>query len=224
MSKAFFIDTTRCTACRGCQVACKEWHEFPANHTTQLGWGSHQNPPDLNPWNYKVVRFNEHKAGGKVIWNFFPDQCRHCKDSPCQYGADETKKGMIVVDDATGAVIITEEARGLTKEQCDMCIDRVKANLLPICVKTCPTGTMNFGEREEMLALAKKRLAAVQKEHPQAQLLNADDVNVIYLISDKPEFYHRKLAVNHSSSAVSRRVALGGMKDMFRSGLRSFFG
>ena len=58
MPKSFLIDTTRCTACRGCQVACKEWHDHPANATKQRG--THQNPPDLNPYNFKVVRFREH--------------------------------------------------------------------------------------------------------------------------------------------------------------------
>ena len=54
MPKAFFIDTTRCTACRGCQIACKEWNELKPNSTLQQG--THQNPPDLNPNNYKLVR------------------------------------------------------------------------------------------------------------------------------------------------------------------------
>ena len=88
MSKTFFIDTSRCTACRGCQVACKEWQGFPANHTTQLGWGSHQNPPDLNCFNYKIVRFSEFKIKDRVFWNFFPDQCRHCTEPPCKVAAD----------------------------------------------------------------------------------------------------------------------------------------
>ena len=44
MSKSFFIDTTLCTACRGCQVACKQWHDLPAEATENRG--SYQNPPD----------------------------------------------------------------------------------------------------------------------------------------------------------------------------------
>ena len=87
MPKAFLIDTTRCTACRGCQVACKEWHDLPANSTKQRG--SHQNPPDLNPRNLKIVRFHEHlDARGNVVWNFFPDQCRHCLTPICKDVAD----------------------------------------------------------------------------------------------------------------------------------------
>jgi formate dehydrogenase iron-sulfur subunit len=239
MPKAFFIDTTRCTACRGCQAACKEWHEFPANKTKQAGWGSHQNPPDLNPYNYKIVRFAEHREKDRVVWNFFPDQCRHCKDSPCKYAADEMREGLIVIDDSTGAVIYPDESKGLSKEdfrkiheycpydiprydektggisKCDMCIDRVKKGLVPMCAKTCPTGATNFGEREDMLALAGKRLEIQKKRYPGAQLLNVDDVNVIYLIVDKPQNYHKKLsAMRHSSGAVSRRTA---MKEVFRN-------
>lgn len=232
MSKTFFIDTTRCTACRGCQVACKEWQEFPANKTTQLGWGSHQNPPDLNPYNYKIVRFNEHKVRDRVIWNFFTDQCRHCIDPPCKYPADEYKKGLVVIDEDTGAVIYSKSTKNMPKDiyvqmrdfcpydiprrneetglvnKCDMCVERVKENLLPMCVKACPTGAMNFGDREAMMGLAKERLSVVKKEFPEAQLINVDDTRVIYLINDKPEFYHKTAAATHKSMGISRKDAI----------------
>ena len=106
MPKTFLIDTTRCTACRGCQLACKEWHDLPANATKQRG--THQNPPDLNPNNYKIVRFHEHlNAAGDVVWNFFPDQCRHCLSPVCVDVADMTVPGALVKDAKTGAVLAT---------------------------------------------------------------------------------------------------------------------
>lgn len=71
MAKSIFIDTTRCTACRGCQVACKQWHDHEAVPTLQTG--THQNPPDLTPHNFKLVRFSEHKIDGRVHWLFFPN-------------------------------------------------------------------------------------------------------------------------------------------------------
>ncbi|MDX2501817.1 MAG: formate dehydrogenase, partial [Deltaproteobacteria bacterium] len=37
MSKSFLVDTTLCTACRGCQVACKQWHDLPAEETINRG-------------------------------------------------------------------------------------------------------------------------------------------------------------------------------------------
>ena len=29
MAKAFFVDLTRCTGCRGCHIACKQWKNLP---------------------------------------------------------------------------------------------------------------------------------------------------------------------------------------------------
>lgn len=217
MPKTFLIDTTRCTACRGCQLACKEWHDLPANATKQRG--THQNPPDLNPNNYKIVRFHEHlNAAGDVVWNFFPDQCRHCLSPVCVDVADMTVPGALVKDAKTGAVLATEKSAKLSAEdaravteacpyniprydaatkritKCDMCIDRLEAGLPPICVKTCPTGAMVFDEREALLAVAQQRLAAAKERFPKAHLVDAEDVSVIYLLAEEKEYYHENAA------------------------------
>lgn len=213
MPKAFLVDTTRCTACRGCQLACKEWHNLPANETKQTG--SHQNPPDLNPNNLKVVRFHEHlDENGNVVWNFFPDQCRHCITPVCVDVANKAVPGSMIQDEKTGAVLPTEKCTQLTAEdaqevttacpyniprydkiakmitKCDMCFDRVSAGMLPMCVKTCPTGAMVFGERDEILAIAKERLSITKKRFPKARLVDQNEVNVIYLLAEEAEFYH----------------------------------
>jgi formate dehydrogenase iron-sulfur subunit len=72
-----------------------------------------------------------------------------------------------------------------------MCIDRVSNGLKPACVKICPTGAMNFGERDEILKLANERLAALKTKYPKAQLIDADQVRVIYLVTDDPRKYHK---------------------------------
>lgn len=217
MPKTFLIDTTRCTACRGCQLACKEWHDLPANETKQRG--THQNPPDLNPNNLKIVRFRERmKPDGTVVWNFFPDQCRHCLTPICKDVADMAVPGAIIKDEITGMVIFTEKSAQLSPQdaqavidacpyniprldpktkrltKCDMCIDRVNAGMLPICVKTCPTGTMAFGEREEILPMAQKRLEIVKKTFPKAFLADVKDVSVIYLLAEEKEHYYEHAA------------------------------
>lgn len=213
MSKTFFIDTSRCTACRGCQVACKEWQGFKPIFTKQLDWGSHQNPPELTHVNYKVVKFSEFKLGDRVFWNFFPDSCRHCTEPPCKLAADGHVEGAVVIDKETGAVIFTEKTKKISKEgflmmkeycpynvprrneetkvinKCDMCLERVEAGQLPMCVKTCPTGTMNFGERDKMLAMAHDRLMKVREEFPEATLLDEGSVRVIYLITHPRKMY-----------------------------------
>jgi formate dehydrogenase iron-sulfur subunit len=61
---------------------------------------------------------------------------------------------------------------------------------------------MNFGERNEMLAMARSRLAAVKNEFPDASLMDEDSVRVIYLITLKRELYHELAAAGKLSEAV----------------------
>jgi formate dehydrogenase iron-sulfur subunit len=233
MPKAIFVDTSRCTACRGCQAGCKEWKDFPGVPTKQQG--THQNPPDLNPYNVKLVRFSEHLIDGKVAWYFFPDQCRHCLEAPCMMTASNPEA--IVRDEATGAVIFTDKIRDEDAEairqacpyniprkdektgllvKCDMCIDRVQAGKRPMCVQSCAMGAMHFGERAEILSQAKSRLDAVKKEFPKAQLLDADSVSVIYLVLNDPALYH-EFAVAQGPSPMNRADFLAGLTKPFRN-------
>jgi len=227
--KSFFIDTTLCMACRGCQVACKQWHDLPAEKTVNRG--TYQNPADLSFVTYKLVRFEEVVVGGKLKWLFFPDQCRHCLEPPCQMTADDPKA--IFTDAATGAVLYTANTKNVdaqavvdscpyniprpskdgTVAKCDMCIDRVENGLLPACVKTCPTGAMNFGDREKILAMAKKRLAAVKKTNRKAKLLDTDDIRVIFLVAEDSKLYHKFAVASSTAFDISRAVAL---KRLFR--------
>jgi formate dehydrogenase iron-sulfur subunit len=206
MSKGFFIDTTRCTACKGCQVACKQWNDLPVEKTENQG--NLQNPPDLSSRTYKLVRMKEEIIGGKLKWLFFPDQCRHCLTAPCLLWAQDTEA--IYQDDDTGAVVYTSATRKLKAEdiigacpydvprsdasgtlaKCTMCNDRVKKGLEPACVKTCPTGALNFGNLEEMRALALERLAKAKSTYPNARLIDPDAVRVIFLTAFAPGKYH----------------------------------
>ena len=207
--KAFFIDLTKCDACRGCQVSCAQWHDLGAIKTKQVG--THQNPPELNYICYKTVHFKEKKYDGKLQWLFFPEQCRHCFDAPCQMQADSELEGAIYTDETTGAVIYTEKTKEVDYEgvrgacpydvprqdpttkvlsKCDLCVDRIHNNMVPSCVKTCHSGAMNYGSYDEMRALAQKRLEEVQKEsHPQAVLGDPDAVRIIYLFPYNPKDY-----------------------------------
>lgn len=242
MAKSFLIDTSRCIACRGCQLACKEWFELPANKTRQTG--SHQNPPDLNPNNYKIVRFNEYLEEGVIRWYFFPDQCRHCIDPPCVQAGGDMVEGAIVHDQQTGAVIYTEKTRQIANDdfeyirsacpydiprrdpatgrisKCTMCHERVWRGLLPACVKVCPTGAMNFGERRQILTLARQRLQQVQKEHPYAFLADAADVNVIYLLADQPEKYHA-FSVASAQPCLDRKAFIARMAHPLQKSVQS---
>ena len=224
MAYGFFIDTTLCMGCRGCQVACKQWHDLPAENTVNKG--TYQNPPDLSFNTYKLVRMREEMIGGNLHWLFFPAQCRHCLEAPClEFVKDDQA---IYRDVFTGAVIFTSKTKDYDKEEirnvcpynvpradengisakCDMCADRVHNGELPACVKTCPTGAMNFGELETMKALAKKRLDEVSKKSPDASLIDPDDISVIYLVEYKPEMYAESANGLKPSQDITRKAAL----------------
>lgn len=233
--KSFFVDTTVCSACRGCQVACKQWNKNKAEVTTQRNWGNYQNPPDLTPNTFKLVRFNELEEGNAVKWYFFPDQCRHCIDPPCKAVAEGLGSKAVVQDGETGAVIFKKgekvsksqfqeiraacpynvprwDAKSKTMAKCTMCFDRITNGLKPACVKTCPSGAMNFGDRTEMLALANNRLKELKAKYPKAQLLDAEMVRTIFLVVDDPAKYH-KFAIAENAFGITR---LAAMKRMVR--------
>jgi formate dehydrogenase iron-sulfur subunit len=227
MSMSFLVDTTLCTACRGCQVACKQWHDLPAEETTNRG--SYQNPADLSFDTYKLVRMEEEVIDGQIRWLFFPDQCRHCVEPPCKDTAGD--ESAIFTDERSGAVIYTANTKGFdvaeitescpynipranaggTIAKCDMCLDRVQNGLQPACVKTCPTGAMNFGKREEILSQANRHLAEAKKKFPKAQLLDPGDVRVIFLTAYAPTYYHEFAVASGGSFGVTRHVALRRM-------------
>lgn len=80
--KRMLIDTSKCTACRACQVACKQWHSLEAEDTTFTG--SYQNPPERSGANLTLIKFTEKEIAGKLRFLFFNDRCRHCDYPPCK--------------------------------------------------------------------------------------------------------------------------------------------
>jgi formate dehydrogenase iron-sulfur subunit len=209
--KSILVDTTRCTACRGCQVACKQWNGLPGTKTKQVG--TYQNPQELSAATWKLVRFSEgRQEDGKPYWYFFSEQCRHCVDPPCLEKAGEPTA--IYQDKATGAVIYTKVTKKLDTDaivescpynvprkgpdgalnKCTMCFDRQQANMIPACVQSCPTGAMLFGERSAILSEAKARVAALKTVYPKAQAIDADSVRVVFIVADEPHKYYEYAA------------------------------
>ena len=122
MAKSFFIDTSRCTACRGCQVACKQWKKQPAETTEN--WGSYQNPRDLSPSTFKLVRFSE-----EALIAADPDvyliQKGPMNPAPTPLAERDHYKGLRAVREGRVLVVDDErllaalaEADGISRNQC----------------------------------------------------------------------------------------------------------
>lgn len=99
--KMMMIDTSKCIACKACQIACQQWHSLPAEDTQFTG--SYTNPPDMSAANLNIVKFHETYCSpdsDELKFLFFVDRCRHC-DPPfckeaCPLGAIKRKNNGIV--------------------------------------------------------------------------------------------------------------------------------
>ncbi len=207
--KSFLIDTTKCFACRSCQVACKQWNELAAEDPVPTNRGSYQNPPNLSASQWLLILFKEtERTDGTLAWNFVRDSCRHCIDAPCRQAAKN--KDAIVIDEETGAVLFTEltadeefasilracpfntprrDAATGQMFKCVMCVDRVHNGLLPACATACPSDAIEFGDREEILKMADERLAAIRGQFPDAAVLDRRDVRLLILLGDRARMY-----------------------------------
>ena len=205
MSKKIKLyDATKCTGCRGCQLACKQWNDLPAEQTENRG--SYQNPQSLNPNTWLLMHFDEVDAGADgVKWIFRNESCMHCTDAACvkvcPSGAlTHTKYGTVVLDQkkcigcrecvtACPFDIPQYDAKTEKTVKCDMCFSRLENNLEPACVKACPTGALQFGDEDEMQAIIKDRLAALKgKGHLYGDKF-VGGTHMLYILPEQPVHY-----------------------------------
>lgn len=127
--KMMLIDTSKCIACRACQVACQQWHKLPAENTSFTG--SYQNPPDMSSANLTVVKFYEVGSNGDLRWLFFADKCRHCAAPLCKA---ECPLGAIN-QNTNGFVFITNKCKP----------SKCSKNAVKPCQLACPFKTGPLG-------------------------------------------------------------------------------
>lgn len=206
--KSFLIDTTKCIACRACQVACKQWNGLAPEEKVPTNRGTYENPPDLSHTQRCLLLFKEvERPDGTLAWNFLRHSCRHCLDAPCKQQAEHPDS--ITIDEQTGAVLYQEGTknesyarmrkacpRGIPRRgpdgrlyKCVMCVDRVHNGELPACAKVCPSGAIQFGDRQKILDAAEARLAALRPDHPHAAVLDRDEARVLILLGDRESMY-----------------------------------
>ena len=207
------IDTTTCIGCKACEVACMEWNDLPFGET--VFDNTYQTMPETR-WNYwNLILFNEHvrEEDGSLMWLMRKNQCMHCAEPGCLAAcpADgaivQYTNGIVDFQQAncigcgyciTGCPFDIPKMNPKTHRvfKCTLCTDRVSEGLEPACIKSCPTGCLHFGSKDDMLDLAGKR-AKQLREHsnfPHAGVYDPPGVGgtgVIYVLHDatKPEIY-----------------------------------
>jgi len=138
--------------------------------------GNFTNPPDLNSECYTRIKFVEQEKEALPVWNFVKDQCLHCKNPACASvcpveALKKTKEGPVTYNFsrcigcrycmlACPFYIPKYEWEKAVPwvRKCTFCSDRIASGLVPACVKSCPTNTMLYGEYDEVLKEAGKRI------------------------------------------------------------------
>jgi len=209
---AKLIDISKCIGCKACQVACMQWNDLRDDIGTNVG--VYDNPIDLTDQSWTVMRFSEiSKTDGSMEWLIRKDGCMHCEDPGCLKACPAPGA---IVKYANGIVdFISENCIGCgyciagcpfniprisNKDnkayKCSLCSDRVNVGLVPACVKTCPTGAIQFGAKEDMLFRGAKRVNDLKERGFQnAGVYDPKGVggtHVMYVLqhADKPELYH----------------------------------
>ncbi len=213
--KAILFDSTKCMACRACQVACKQWNELKGETTNNRG--SYENPPDLSPQTWIKIRFTEVERGGKIDWLFTRQACMHCTDAACvkvcptkalyhhelgfvAYNKDICSGCGYCVDFCPFHVPRSDRnlITGIAKiDKCVFCttpgLDRIAQGWEPACVKTCPPEALKHGDRDGLVAEGKKRVQALKGEgYGNACLYGENELkglHVLFVLGDSPEVY-----------------------------------
>ena len=208
---AKLIDTTKCIGCKACQVACMEWNDLRNDIGTCTG--HYENPKDLSESSWTLMRFFEYEnPKGDLEWLIRKDGCMHCEDPGCLKACPSPGA---IVQYANGIVDFQEEncigcgycvtgcpfdVPRISKKdhkayKCTLCSDRVAVGLEPACVKSCPTGAIVFGTKEDMKQHAEERIEDLKSRgFDQAGLYDPAGVggtHVMYVLhhADQPSLY-----------------------------------
>lgn len=208
---AKLIDVSVCIGCKACQVACSEWNNLRDGVGNNVG--VYDNPADLTAQSWTVMRFAEVEENGKLEWLIRKDGCMHCSDPGCLKACPSPGA---IIQYANGIVDFHEEncigcgyciagcpfniprlnPKDSKAYKCSLCSDRVAVGQEPACAKTCPTGAIHFGSKQDMKNLAAIRITDLkQRGYANAGLYDPAGVggtHVMYVLhhADRPELYH----------------------------------
>ncbi|MEW6744324.1 MAG: 4Fe-4S dicluster domain-containing protein [Planctomycetota bacterium] len=166
---AILTDVTKCIGCEKCVQACKDKNKTGEDQP----WSWQNGIADLSATRWTTIdRAGDH--------HYVRRQCRHCLDpacaSACPVGAlRKTPEGPVVYDSTLCMgcrycmmacpfkIPRYEWGSPIPRvRKCVLCLERIKSGEAqePACTEACPTKATIFGEREELLAEAHRRLAA----------------------------------------------------------------
>ena len=162
--QAFYFDGTRCTGCKTCQMACKDYKNIDLGisfrHVYEVTIGD-------------TVKDADGILTTTCVSYPLSMSCNHC-DSPICF--EKCPQSAIIKDADTGLMSIDEEkcigcgtcaivcpynAPKVDEEKkkavrCNGCAERVAAGEKPVCVEACPARALDFGDADEMAKMGER--------------------------------------------------------------------
>lgn len=195
---AVLIDTTLCTGCERCVVACKEQNHLGKDEP----WREQKSISDLSATRWSTIVPRPHR-------HYVRTQCHHCLEPAC---VSACIVGALTVA-PTGAVVYDRDRcmgcrycmlacpYGIPRYQwdrntpriqkCTLCEPRLEQGRPPACVEACPEKAMLFGTRDEMLAEGHRRIEATpgryiprvwgEKEFGGTSVMYVSDISLDFL-------------------------------------------
>ncbi|RPI20703.1 MAG: 4Fe-4S dicluster domain-containing protein, partial [Chloroflexota bacterium] len=223
MAKGLFVDTSVCIGCKACQVACKEWNVLAGTperfqvvdnqlKAVNFTGDSYDNTGSLTAYDWRRVRFIENIPADRstAAWYMMSDSCKHCVQAGCleacpTHAITRTDMGNVIIQDDVcngcrnciaacpfGVISFNRQTGRVAK--CTLCNDRIHAGLETACAKVCPTGSIQYGDVDKLMATAQQRVGTLKGQgYQKAQLYGEANIlgglNVFYLLLDEPGVY-----------------------------------
>ncbi len=176
-SYGVLTDLTACVGCRSCEKACNEANRMPAADRPfddgsvfeEHRWPSAKALTVVN-------RYENPSEPSKPLYRKV--QCNHCLEPACAsacpiHAYTKTPEGAVIYNEdlcfgCRYCVIACpfnmpgydyDSAADPKIVKCILCQGRIKEGKIPACADACPGGALTFGRREDLIKLARRRIA-----------------------------------------------------------------
>jgi len=178
MSKALLYDATLCIDCKQCEKACADENHLPYDDATAA-------ESIQSDHKFTVVLAKNDKYMRRLCMNCNDPACvsvcpvaalRKTDAGPVTYDADRCMGCRYCMAACPFGVPKYEWNKLAPRiRKCTLCSNRVQQGKATACAEICPTGATKFGDRDELLAEAQKRI----RDNPQNYVNHIYGVNEV---------------------------------------------